>query len=143
MQNNEMICQFGHEFGFVTENFNHGMSIKDIADIHFNILKAILLSKDNLDRLITAGSNMFVVWRGIRWSRLYEKDIKPKRFLLDGAQELDKAGFAKEKAAIVMILLIAVLYDFEIDPDWLAHNKPNGEELPEAVLNKIKPLLNN
>jgi len=136
--NHEVAVQSGLELGFDFYEFT--TSIRDITEIHMDCVRAICAQGTAIHtRLRIMGINLFNFWRQIQYRRLSEHDLKAKQMVIDGAKSLEKAEFDEDRAAPVMIMLIAKLYEFE-DPalEW-AHLESAvlDVQVPQDVRKKI------
>jgi len=116
--NHEVIINSCLALGFEFIQFTS--SIREILDIQMSCIKAICAQDVAIHtRLRIMGINLFDFWRQLEYRRLSEHDLKAKQLVIDGAKDLEKAGFDEDRAAPIMIMLIAKVYDFD-DPclEW-------------------------
>ncbi|MBN1627686.1 MAG: hypothetical protein JW944_14290 [Deltaproteobacteria bacterium] len=136
--NHEVVVQSGLELGFDLYEFT--TSIREITEIHMNCVRAVCAQGAAIHtRLRIIGINLFNFWRQIQYRRLSEHDLRAKQMIIDSAKSLEKAEFDEDRAAPVMIMLIAGLYGYD-DPslEW-AHLETAvlDVQLPEDVRKKI------
>jgi len=136
--NNEVIVQSGLELGF--DFYEYTTSIREITEIHMNCVRAVCAQGAAIHtRLRIIGINLFNFWRQIQYRRLSEHDLRAKQMIIDSAKSLEKAEFDEDRAAPVMIMLIAGLYEFE-DPalEWARLETAILDmQIPEDVRKKI------
>ena len=133
-----MIIGSGYKLGFEFCEFAKG--IKELATMHSSILKAVISSNANLENnMAILGKNLFVLWKGITYTRLSEHDLKFLQFLNDGAKTLDKAGFTSSEATPIMILLLATVCEHEEkDVIWAKEKiKAVEHKIPKSISKKI------
>lgn len=138
--NKDVVVQAGH---FLSFSYSKDVkTIKELVDMQFSVVEAFLIEKQGLGNIEIFSNNLFNFWRRADWRRLSEHDIKAKQTVMDGAKELASTGLNIERAAPVMILLIASLYDFRGDAtNWAVEliKKSNTlPQLPKGIIEKIR-----
>ena len=137
--NKEVIVRAAYYLGFVHAEYSS--SIKDLADIQFNMLKSIPSQEEGFARIEDFGQNLFQLWRQIQFRRLSISDLGAKRVLLDSARIIDDSGVSPNNAGPVMILLLASVYGFKGKAtDWSVDRvrRINLEsEIPKNIREKI------
>ena len=141
-KNDEVVVQSGISLGFDFYEFT--TSIREISEIHMNCIRAICgLDTAIFTRLRIMGINLFNFWSQIEFRRLSEHDLKVKQLVIDGAKDLQKAGFDEDRAAPVMILLISKAFEFE-DPclEWAQHESAVLDiPIPESIKRKTGSIM--
>jgi hypothetical protein len=136
--NHEVIIQSGLSLGF--DLFEFTASIREIIEIQMNCIKAICAQGSAIfTGLRIMGINLFNFWRQIEYRRLSEHELKAKQLVIDGAKNLEEAGFDEDRAAPIMIMLISNLFEFK-DPciEWAQHEAAILDiQIPETIKRKI------
>lgn len=140
-KNNEVLVQAALSLGFDFYEFTS--SIGEITELHINAVKAICAhGAATSTRLRIMGINLFNFWSQINYRRLSERELKAKQMIIDSAKSLERAGFDEDRAAPIMILLIASLFDFE-DPslEWAYHETAIIDmPVPDDVKKRLETL---
>lgn len=139
-KNNNVILASGHYIAFI---YYENSPMKSLAEIQFNILNAITWSKGNQEGLIKLGHNLFNFWRKIDWRRLSVGDLKAKVTLLESAKILEKESIPAEHAALIMVLLLAGLYNLENDKTKSITDKITELKIESKIPEEVKKKLTN
>jgi hypothetical protein len=137
--NQNVIIESAHSLSFVFADFSE--SIKNLAEIQFDIIKGISSQDCNFERLENIGINLFNGWNNLDWRILSTDDIKAKHTLMDGAKELKKANYNAQEASPVMILLLCSIFNFKGNvTEWISNliQKEKINNIPDFVRDKIK-----
>ena len=140
--NQNVIIESAHSLSFVYAEFSD--SIKNLAEIQFDIIKGISSQNCNFERLENIGINLFKLWNNLDWRRLSTDDLKAKYALMDGAKELKKANHNAKEASTIMILLLCSIFDFKGNIiEWTKNliQKEKIDNIPNFVRDKIKNYL--
>lgn len=140
--NQNVIIESAHSLSFVYADFSE--SIKNLAEIQFDIIKGISSQNCNFERLENIGINLFKLWNNLDWRRLSTDDLKAKHALMDGAKELKKANYNAQEAFPIMILLLCSIFDFKDKiTEWVKNliQKEKIDNIPDFVKDKIKNYL--
>jgi len=112
--------------------------MKLVAEIHFNIMKAIAAQNSNLERLQTHGRNLFVFWSKRKYRVLSEQDLQVNKTMRDNSSILLKAEVDPDTASPIMLLLLASLYQYQGEPTKWAVNQIKEKKIsipPEIIYN--------
>lgn len=132
--NTSAIIEGGNFYGYPDEIWN----MKLVAEIHFNIMKAIAAQNSNLERLQTHGRNLFVFWSKRKYRVLSEHDLQVNKTMRDNSSILLKAEVDPDTASPIMLLLLASLYQYQGEPTKWAVNQIKEKNIsipPEIIYN--------
>jgi len=139
--NAQAIIYSSHALAF--EFTDVSTSLRELAEIGFTFLKAVETQDGMLDQLRVLGENLFSLWSDIDFRRLSEYDLKAKKYLLDGAKSLKKAGFVRQAAGPLMLLLLARIYNHDGPTvDWaLERLRDLDQTIPDDVVERLHEYL--
>lgn len=138
-ENTSAIIEGGNFYGYPDEIWN----MKLVAEIHFNIMKSIAAQNANLERLQIHGKNLFVFWSKRKYRRLSEYDLQVNKIMRDNSSILLKAGMDPDTASPIMLLLLALIYDYRGEPTRWAVTQINEKKIciPSEILNHLSVYL--
>jgi len=134
--NTSAIIEGGNFYGYPDEIWN----MRLVAEIHFNIMKAIIATQNsNLERLQTHGRNLFVFWSKRKYRHLSEHDLQVNKTMSDNSKILLKVGIEPDTASPIMLLLLASLYRHQGETTKWAVNqiKEKNISIPPEILYNI------
>jgi hypothetical protein len=140
--NQNVIIESAHSLSFVYADFSE--SIRNLAEIQFDIIKGISSQNSEFNRLENIGINLFNGWNNLDWRKLSTFDLKAKYALMDGARELKKTNYNAKEASPIMILLLCSIFNFKGNvTEWVSNliQKEKINDIPDFVRNKIKVYL--
>jgi len=140
--NQNVIIESAHSLSFVYADFSE--SIKNLAEIQFDIIKGISSQNCNFERLENIGINLFNGWNNLDWRKESTHNLKAKYSLMDGAKKLKEANFSAHQASPIMILLLCSVFDFKDKiSEWARGiiKKEKIDNIPGFVKDRIKDYL--
>lgn len=140
--NQNVIIESAHTLSFNYADFSE--SIKNLAEIQFDIIKGISSQNCEFERLENIGINLFNGWNNLDWRKLSTFDLEAKYALMDGARELKKANYNAKEASPIMILLLCSIFNFKGNfTEWVSNliQKEKINDIPDFVRDKIENYL--
>lgn len=139
--NASAIIEGGNFYGYPDEIWN----MKLVAEIHFDIMKAIATQNSDLERLQTHGRNLFVFWSKRKYRYLSEHDVLVNKTVRDNSIILLKSEMDPDLASPIMLLLLASLHQYQGEPTKWAVNQIKNKNIsfPSEIIKDISLYLEN